>query len=95
MVRRLLLPQPMMSATRTLLDPFEVAGVGRATLPTLPNLANLANLAGVDEATEWFDRGALGFSISHVALMEELTEAPPWTPEPVDRRWRARGWTND
>lgn len=79
----------MMSATRTLLDPFEVAGVARNSLPTLPNLVS------VEQPTEWFDRAALGFSISHVALMEELTEAPPWTPEPVDRRWRARGWTND
>jgi len=81
----------MMSATRTLLDPFEVAGVAR---PRLPSLAPLDQ-----EATEWFDRGALGFSLSDVALdvalLEEHSEAPPWTPEPIDRRWRARGWTDD
>jgi hypothetical protein len=76
----------MMSDTRTLLDPFEVAGVARP---------RLASLITTEQPTEWFDRGALGFSISHVALMEEHSEAPPWTPEPVDRRWRARGWTDD
>ena len=38
---------------------------------------------------------ALGFSISHAALVSEHNEAPPWTPEPIDRRWRARGWTDD
>jgi hypothetical protein len=76
----------MMSETRTLLDPFEVAGGARPRLPSL---------SVPDQPTEWFDRGALGFSLSDVALMEELSEVPPWTPEPVDRRWRARGWTND
>ncbi len=76
----------MMSATRTLLDPFEIAGRPRATLPSLSSL---------DQPTEWFDRGAIEFRISHAALVEEHNEAPPWTPEPVDRRWRARGWTDD
>jgi hypothetical protein len=76
----------MTSATPTLLDPFEVSGVARPRLPSL---------ASVDPPTEWFDRGALGFSLADVALVEELSEAPPWTPEPVDRRWRARGWTDD
>ncbi len=76
----------MQSATATLLDPFEIAGISRPTLPSL---------VGPDQATEWFDRGALGFSISHAALVSEHNEAPPWTPEPIDRRWRARGWTDD
>ncbi len=80
----------MMSATRTLLDPFEVSGVARPPLPSL---------VGPEQPTEWFDRGSLDFSLSDlafdVALMEEHSEMPPWTPEPVDRRWRARGWTDD
>lgn len=40
------------------------------------------------EPTEWFDRATL-------FIVEESNEVPPWTPEPVDRRWRARGWTDD
>jgi hypothetical protein len=79
----------MTSATPTLLDPFEVSGAAR------PRLPSAASLTGVDPPTEWFDRGALGFALADVALVEELREVPPWTPEPVDRRWRARGWTDD
>jgi hypothetical protein len=82
----------MQSVTPTLLDPFEVAGMARPRLPSLP---------GSEQPTEWFDRGTLDMRemrlshISHVALLEEINEAPPWTPEPIDRRWRARGWTDD
>jgi hypothetical protein len=76
----------MMSVTPTLLDPFEIAGVPRPRMPSL---------AGLEQPTEWFDRAMLPFSISHVALVEEINEPPPWTPEPVDRRWRARGWTDE
>ncbi|HEY8039715.1 MAG TPA: hypothetical protein VIF15_07970 [Polyangiaceae bacterium] len=71
----------MMSATPTLLDPFEVAGVA-GPRPRLPSF---------DQLTEWFDRTTLGF----LEMIEESNEPPPWTPEPVDRRWRARGWTDD
>lgn len=76
----------MMSLTPTLLDPFEIAGMPRSRLPSL---------ASLDQPTEWFERSAMPLSISHVALVEEINEPPPWTPEPVDRRWRARGWTED
>jgi hypothetical protein len=74
----------MRSATPTLLDPFEV-GAPRARLPS------------IDQITEWFDRAELAlldvaFGIGEV---EEYNEPPPWTPEPVDRRWRARGWTDE
>ena len=76
----------MNSVTRTLLDPYEVAGVPapRGRLPSL-----------VDQATEWFDRASLPLFDLVALVVEEFTESPPWTPEPVDRRWRARGWTND
>jgi hypothetical protein len=76
----------MMSLTRTLLDPHEVAS--RASYrPCLPTL--------VDE-TEWFDRSLLPqVDLVTACTVEESNEPPPWTPEPVDRRWRARGWTDD
>jgi hypothetical protein len=76
----------MNSLTRTLLDPYEVAGVPapRGRMPSL-----------VDQATEWFDRASLPLFDLVARVVEEFTESPPWTPEPVDRRWRARGWTND
>ncbi len=79
----------MTSATPTLLDPFEVAA--------RPRLSSLT----AEAPTEWFDRNALAFSMSDVAMVamvamvEEGLESPPWTPEPVDRRWRARGWMDD
>ena len=77
----------MMSHTRTLLDPFEVAATSLPR-PRLPSLA--------EQVTEWFDRATLPFLDLHVAgVVEELRESPPWTPEPVDRRWRARGWTDE
>jgi hypothetical protein len=67
----------------TLLDPFEI-GAPRARLPS------------IDQITEWFDRAEL--ATLDVAWgfveVEEYNEPPPWTPEPVDRRWRARGWTD-
>lgn len=75
----------MTSATPTLLDPFEIC----APRPRLPS---------IDQATEWFDRAELAL-IDDVTFavgpVEEYSEPPPWTPEPVDRRWRARGWTDD
>jgi hypothetical protein len=76
----------MTSLTPTLLDPFEVAGGGvpRGRLPSF-----------VDQATEWFDRASLPLFELVSRVVEEITESPPWTPEPVDRRWRARGWSND
>jgi hypothetical protein len=76
----------MTSVTPTLLDPHEVAYAPRA---------GFLSLVSVDEPTEELDRASVPFSISHVALVEEINEPPPWTPEPVDRRWRARGWSDD
>jgi hypothetical protein len=75
----------MVSNTPTLLDPFEVAGRG----PVRPRLPSL-----LDQATEWFDRTSLDF-LDMPLTVEEYSESPPWTPEPVDRRWRARGWTEE
>lgn len=74
----------MTSATPTLMDPFELAA-----RPRLPSLA------GSEQPTEWFERGDLPSSIAHAALVIESRESPQWTPEPIDRRWRARGWTDD
>ena len=76
----------MMSRTRTLLDPFEVSGVARigGRMPSF-----------VDQATEWFDRASLPLIDLIACVVEEISESPPWTPEPVDRRWRARGWTDE
>jgi hypothetical protein len=76
----------MMSLTPTLLDPFEVAG-GAGPRKRLPSLM---------DPTEWFDRSSLPcFDLVSAFDVEESNEPPPWTPEPVDRRWRARGWTDD
>ncbi len=74
----------MTSATPTLLDPFEIT----APRPRLPS---------IDEPTEWFDRAELAVIdvTFQLGAVEEYSEPPPWTPEPVDRRWRARGWTDD
>lgn len=78
----------MMSLTPTLLDPFEVAG-GAGPRPRLPSLMD-------SQATEWFDRASLPLlDLGTAFLLEESNEVPPWTPEPVDRRWRARGWADD
>jgi hypothetical protein len=79
----------MVSLTPTLLDPFEVAGGGRPR-PRLPSFMDGS------QATEWFDRASLPLlDLGTALLLEESNEVPPWTPEPVDRRWRARGWTED
>ncbi len=76
----------MTSLTPTLLDPYEVSGA--AVRPRLPSL--------VEQPTEWFDRATLPFlDVFFACDVEELHESPPWTPEPVDRRWRARGWTDE
>lgn len=76
----------MRSLQPTLLDAYEIAGAGgyRPPLPTL-----------VDQATEWFDRASLPLIDLIASVVEEITESPVWTPEPVDRRWRARGWTDE
>jgi hypothetical protein len=85
LVRALLSPLVMVSHTPTLLDPFEVAGISRQ-----PSLVEQGAV------TEWFDRATLPLFDPRVAQdVEELRESPPWTPEPVDRRWRARGWTDE
>jgi hypothetical protein len=72
----------MVSLTPTLLDPFEI---GRATLHRAP-------LSTPDDVTEWFNRAAM---LDEIAFLQELNVPPPWTPEPFDRRWRARGWDED
>jgi hypothetical protein len=72
----------MMSRTPTLLDPFEI---GRSALHRAP-------LSTLDEVTEWFSRAAM---LDEIAFVQRLREPPPWTPEPLDRRWRARGWDED
>jgi hypothetical protein len=52
--------------------------------------------AASSQATEWFDRASLPLlDLGTAFLLEESNEVPPWTPEPVDRRWRARGWADD
>jgi hypothetical protein len=59
-----------------------------------PTLLDPFEIAGI--ATEWFNRATLPlFNLAVARDVEELSECPPWTPEPVDRRWRARGWTDD
>jgi hypothetical protein len=72
----------MVSNTPTLLDPFEL---GRSAIHRAP-------LSTLDEVTEWFNQAA---TFEEIALLQELNTPPPWTPEPVDRRWRARGWEED
>jgi hypothetical protein len=74
----------MTSVTPTLLDPFEV-GAMRSRLSTIE----------LEPPTEWFARQDLPLTLLHAAEIEEINEPPPWTPEPVDRRWRARCWTHD
>jgi hypothetical protein len=84
----------MMSLTPTLLDPFEVSGGARPR----PRLPSFMDPQASSQATEWFDRTSLPpmFDLATPDfLVEESNEVPPWTPEPVDRRWRARGWTDD
>jgi hypothetical protein len=79
----------MMSHRPTLLDPFEVLDPYEVADGSRPRI-RLVSL--VEEVTEWFDRASI---LEELALLEELNQPPPWTPEPVDRRWRARGWTDD
>jgi hypothetical protein len=57
----------------------------------MPTLVDPVEEVVVDEM---WDEITVPFSISHAAIVEESSESPPWTPEPVDRRWRARGWTD-
>jgi hypothetical protein len=75
----------MVSLRQTLLDPYEVTGTGM-TSPYRPPLSTL------DEVTEWFNRTE---TLDEIAFLEEISSPPPWTPEPTDRRWRARGWGED
>jgi hypothetical protein len=79
----------MISSTPTLLDPFEVTQtvvVGeRASGPRI-------RLNTLDEITEWFDRAA---TLDEIAFLEEISQPPPWSPEPLDVRWRARGWEDE
>lgn len=75
----------MNSVTPTLLDPFEIGAVRPA----------LSSLLDLDPPTEWFARQDLPLTLLQAADVEEINEPPPWTPEPVDRRWRARCWTHD
>jgi hypothetical protein len=79
----------MRSSQPTLLDPFEVLDpyeVGDGSRPRI-RLVSLEQ-----EVTEWFNRAAF---LEDIAFLDELSEPPPWTPEPMDPRWRARGWGHD
>jgi hypothetical protein len=78
----------MVSSTPTLLDPFEVAQTVVTDRASGPRL----RLNTLDEITEWFDRAA---TLNEIAFLEEISQPPPWSPEPVDIRWRARGWGHD
>jgi hypothetical protein len=75
----------MMSLTPTLLDPYEVSGDDAGS--------GIHRLPSIDQETLWFDRASLVFD--GLALIEEISETPPWTPEPIDRRWRGRAWGQD
>jgi hypothetical protein len=73
----------------TLLDPFEVLDpreIGYGSRPRIP----LASLE--DEVTNWLDRAA--FQKEMALLIEACKRVPP-APEPIDRRWRARGWGHE
>jgi hypothetical protein len=78
----------MVSSTPTLLDPFEVGQTEVGDRASGPRF----RLSTLDEITEWFDRAA---TFQEIAFLEEVSQPPPWSPEPVDVRWRARGWDHD
>jgi hypothetical protein len=78
----------MVSSTPTLLDPFEVDATEISDRASGPRL----RLSTLDEITEWFDRAA---TLDEIAFLEEISQPPPWSPEPIDIRWRARGWDDD
>jgi hypothetical protein len=81
----------MKSITQTLVDPFEVAP-GRVTGATGVVATASARLLSPDEVTEWFKQ--LG-GIEQIAFLREVRQPMPWIPDPRDRRWRARGWTDE
>jgi hypothetical protein len=81
----------MVSSTPTLLDPFEVTGIHEAETADQASGPRL-RLSTLDEITEWFDRAS---TLEEIAFLEEISQPPPWSPEPVDVRWRARGWSED
>jgi hypothetical protein len=70
----------------------------RSATPTLLDAYEMGQLPSIDDRdlTEWFDRAqmALPDTIDFIEV-EDDSEPPLWTPEPVNRRWRARGWTHD
>jgi hypothetical protein len=78
----------MVSSTPTLLDPFEIGRDRTTDRASGPRL----RLSTLDEITEWFDRAS---TLDEIAFLEEISQPPPWSPEPVDVRWRARGWGED
>jgi hypothetical protein len=80
----------MISSTPTLLDPFEV-GLDTTRTTDRASGARL-RLSTLDEITQWFDRAA---TLDEIAFLEEISQPPPWSPEPFDVRWRARGWGED
>jgi hypothetical protein len=84
----------MVSSTPTLLDPFEVTGIHETHETESADLASGPRLrmTTLDEITEWFDRAS---TLEEIAFLEEISQPPPWSPEPVDVRWRARGWSED
>ncbi len=98
----------MVSSTPTLLDPFEVgldttvdktlrrepreSGTSEANETSHRASGPRLRMATLDEITEWFDRAS---TLEEIAFLEEISQPPPWSPEPLDVRWRARGWGED
>jgi hypothetical protein len=76
----------MTSLTPTLLDPYEVSWDAEGSGVRL-------RLQTFEDETLWFERASL--DLDGLALIEEISETPPWTPEPIDRRWRGRAWGED
>ena len=73
----------MRSLTLTLMDPFEVSDEG----------SGVRRVTNAPDGTHWFDRTEMTFI--DIAFVEEVNDPPPWTPEPVDTRWRGRCWGHD
>ena len=73
----------MRSLTLTLLDPFELGEEG----------SGVRRVTDGADGTQWFNRAEMTFV--DLAFVEEVNDPPPWTPEPVDPRWRGRCWGHE
>jgi hypothetical protein len=71
----------MMSLRRTLLDPFEVVDRAPAS----------SRLFSIEEIAAWFE------GIGAIEGTRLVSVGEPWgrRDDPIDRRWRARGWGDD